>query len=141
MLLIIVLCTLFSGAGVYGKLVPLFRAGDNAITGEYLVLLKQDTSRSLEQRLIGIDEHMTIMRRNKEMDISSKFEFRSFAAFSVVATEEAIEELRSVLIVKVIQENTLITINAVNWESEVDLGKCAAQDTSKGNNVIRFSWE
>ena len=138
MLPIIILFSLFFGAEVYGELAPLFRTGDNAIPGEYLVLLKPDTTQSLEQRLIGIDQHMRIMRRNKEIDISSKFEFLSFAAFSVVATEEAIEELRSVLIVELIQENTLITINGVKWESEVDLGECAAQDTSKGNNVILF---
>ena len=107
---------------------PLHEAADDAkIENEYLVLLSPDTKLNLEDRLVHLTQYMKDADMDAEFDILSKYEFKTFAAFLVVATPGAIDALRSHPDVVSVDENSVIPSHDVSWHSEVPLGKCDSQ--------------
>ena len=106
-------------------------AVDAKIENEYLVLLRPDAKLNLEDRLVHITQYMRDMEIDAEFDILSKYEFKTFAAFLVVATPDAIDALRSHPDVVSVDENSVIPSHDVSWHSEVPLGKCDSQVIGK----------
>ena len=106
-------------------------AADAKIENEYLVLLRPDAKLNLEDRLVHITQYMRDMEIDAEFDILSKYEFKTFAAFLVVATPDAIDALRSHPDVVSVDENSVIPSHDVSWHSEVPLGKCDSQVIGK----------
>ena len=115
---------------------PIYRTADNVRPGEYIVLLKPGNSLPLKQRITEIEQRMK--DAGKDMGIITKYHFQAFAAFFTVVTEEAIEVLRGFPDIALVQENSIVTVNDVSWQSEVDLGNCVNQSTGNFPTNTRY---